>query len=153
MSENRVIGINNSLPWKLPADMRWFRQHTLGKPIIMGRTTYQSFGNKALPERPNIILSRNPDFSAADAQVYASIDLALAACAPYPELMVIGGADLYRQFLPLAHRLYVTLVHAKVEGDAYFPEFDLSEWELLEQIDHQSDDKHVYDYSFLRYQR
>jgi len=153
MSENRIIGVDNRLPWKLPADMRWFRQHTLGKPIIMGRTTYQSFGSKALPDRPNIILSRDPDFSANDAEVVTSIEAALQACEPHPEAMVIGGANTYRQFLPLAQRLYMTLVHTQIDGDAHFPDFDLSEWECVEQIDHQRDEKHLYDYSFFRYQR
>ena len=153
MSENRVIGIDNRLPWKLPADMRWFRQHTLGKPIIMGRKTYQSFGGKALPQRPNIILSRDTTFSANDAQVCPSIDSALAACANHDEAMVIGGANLYAQFLPRADRLYVTLVHARFDGDAFFPEFDINNWSLLEQIDHAADDKHAHAYSFFRYQK
>lgn len=148
-----MIGIENRLPWKLPADMRWFRQHTLGKPIIMGRTTYQSFGAKALPQRPNIILTRNPQFKADDAQVVTSIDAALEACKPSQEAMIIGGADLYRQFLPIADRLYLTLVHSEIPGDAYFPSLDLNEWDLLQQIDHDSDDKHAYAFSFFRYQR
>jgi len=153
MSENRAIGIENRLPWRLPADMRWFRQHTLGKPILMGRTTYQSFGNKALPDRPNIILSRDPQFSASDAKVFGSLQHALEYCSQYQEVMVIGGAEVYRQCLPLANRLYMTLVHTQVSADAYFPQLDWRQWELLEQQDHQHDDKHAYDYSFFRYQR
>lgn len=153
MSENRVIGINNSLPWKLPADMRWFRQHTLGKPILMGRTTYESFGSKALPQRRNLILSRDPAFKASDAEVVDSLQHAIELCADHEELMIIGGASVYEQFLPQATRLYMTLVHTQLQGDAYFPDLDLEQWKLLEQQDHQQDEKHAYDYSFYRYQR
>jgi len=153
MSDNRVIGIENRLPWKLPADMRWFRQHTLGKPIIMGRTTYQSFGSKALPDRPNIILSRNANFHADDARVVSSIEHALQACEPHQEAMIIGGANIYQQFLPMADRLYITLVHTHIDGDAHFPEFELDAWDCLEQIDHSQDNKHAYDFTFYRYQR
>jgi len=153
MAENRAIGIDNRLPWHLPEDMRWFRRHTLGKTIVMGRTTYQSFGSKALPDRHNIILSRDHQFSASDATVLSSLDQALKLSSNGEEIMVIGGADIYRQCLPLASRLYLTLVHTQISGDAYFPEVDWREWEKLEQLDHPRDEKHAYAFSFFRYQR
>lgn len=153
MSENRVIGQNNRLPWRLPADMRWFRQHTLGKPIVMGRNTYESFGRKALPERQNIILSREPNFLVNDADIAHTWDDALRLAGATPELMVIGGASIYRQALPMANRLYMTLVHTKVNGDSFFPDFDRSAWIVREQQEHPADEKNPYPYSFLVLER
>lgn len=149
MADNRVIGIKNRLPWKLPADMKWFRQNTMGKPIIMGRLTFESFGAKPLPGRRNIIVSRNVDYSAEGIEVFNSLDAALAATTDAEEVMLIGGMSLYTQALPLADRLYMTLVHANVEGDAWFPEIDLSRWKVLEQHDHDSDEKNPLPYSFV----
>ena len=129
MTDDRVIGIKNSLPWKLPADMKWFRQNTLGKPIIMGRKTFESFGAKPLPHRLNIIVSKDSTYLARDAVVVDSIDAALQAAGDADEVMIIGGASLYEQTLPLAGRLYMTVVHAEVQGDAWFPEFDMGQWQ------------------------
>jgi dihydrofolate reductase len=112
MADNRVIGIENRLPWKLPADMQWFRKNTMGKPIIMGRLTFESFGAKALPGRRNIIISRDTDYRAGensdDIEVYNSIEAALDAVKSVEEVMIIGGMSLYKQALPMADRLYMT---------------------------------------------
>ncbi|MCK4586671.1 MAG: type 3 dihydrofolate reductase [Gammaproteobacteria bacterium] len=153
MADNRVIGIENRLPWKLPADMQWFRKNTMGKPIIMGRLTFESFGAKALPGRRNIIISRDTDYRASensdDIEVYHSIEAALDAVKGVEEVMIIGGMSLYKQALPLADRLYMTLVHAELEGDAWFPEFDTTQWSQIERLDHEADDKNSYPYSFV----
>ena len=149
MADNRVIGIENCLPWKLPADMKWFRENTMGKPIIMGRLTFESFGAKPLPGRRNIIISRNPSYSAEGIEVFTSIEGALQATQDSEEIMIIGGMSLYKQSLPLADRLYMTLVHAEIEGDAWFPEFDLDEWHQTQRSDFSADEKNPHAYSFI----
>ena len=153
MTDDRVIGIENSLPWKLPADMKWFRQHTLGKPIIMGRKTFESFGAKPLPQRLNIIISRDNQFQAQDAIVVESIPAALERAKEVEEVMVIGGASLYAQTLPLAQRLYMTLVHADIKGDAWFPDFDLNQWREIQRVEHTADEKNPYACTFLILER
>jgi dihydrofolate reductase len=153
MADNRAIGIDNRLPWKLPADMQWFRENTLGKPIVMGRLTFESFGAKPLPGRRNIIVTRNADYQAEGIEVYNSLEAALQAADDAEEVMVIGGMSIYQQALPLADRLYMTLVHAEVEGDAWFPEFDLGEWRQVRRLDHDADDKNPHPYSFLVLER
>ena len=153
MADNRVIGIENRLPWKLPADMQWFRKNTLGKPIIMGRLTFESFGAKALPGRRNIIISRDTGYSAGensdDIEIYNSLEAALDAAKGVEEVMIIGGMSLYKQALPLADRLYMTLIHADLEGDAWFPEFDTGEWHEAKRLDHEADEKNLHPYSFV----
>lgn len=152
MADNRVIGIDNSLPWKLPNDMKWFRQHTLGKPIIMGRKTYESFGGRTLPDRLNIIITRDESYQVDGAVVAHSIEDAIAAAAEAYgdncEVMIIGGASFYEQMLPRSERLYLTLVHAEVEGDAWFPEFDLNDWNETESIENPADEKNNYPHRF-----
>ena len=152
MAENRVIGIENRLPWHLPGDMKWFRRHTLGKPVVMGRKTYESIG-KPLPERTNIIVSANPGFQAPGCVVVHGVEAALAAADGVDEVMIMGGASFYQQLLPRCQRLYLTLVHAVVEGDAWFPELDLAQWRALERIDCQADERNPFDYSFLVLER
>ena len=149
MADNRVIGIENRLPWKLPADMKWFRENTMGKPIIMGRLTFESFGAKPLPGRRNIIISRNPTYSAEGIEVFTSIEDALQATQDSEEVMIIGGMSLYKQSLPFADRLYMTLVHAEIEGDAWFPEFNLDEWHQTARNDFSADEKNLHAYSFV----
>lgn len=157
MADNRVIGIENRLPWKLPADMKWFRQHTMGKPIIMGRLTFESFGAKPLPGRRNIVISRDPNFGAklsgTEVEVHGSIESALNEVNDVEEAMIIGGMSLYKQALPLANRLYMTLVHTEVEGDAWFPEFDIDEWKLISREDHEADEENLFPYSFMILER
>lgn len=153
MANHRVIGINNSLPWKLPSDMKWFRQHTLGKPIVMGRKTFESFGGRTLPDRPNIIITRDTNYQVEGAIVTHSIDEALQAAGDVDEVMIIGGASFYEQMLPKANRMYLTFVHADIEGDAWFPEYDESDWNVIKKIDIKADDKNPHDHSFVIFER
>jgi len=143
MGHNRVIGIDNRLPWKLPADMKWFRRHTLGKPIIMGRKTFESFGSKCLPERHNIVITRNPHYQATGATVVTSVDEAIMAAGHVPEVMIIGGASFYTQMLPQADRMYLTFVDIDVDGDAWFPAYNEQDWSLREEQTHGPDDKNA----------
>lgn len=149
MTEDRVIGIKNTLPWKLPNDMKWFRQNTMGKPIVMGRKTFESFGAKPLPGRINIIITRDENYQALDSIVVHSIDEALKAAGDVEEVMIIGGASFYEQMLPKADRLYLTFVHAELKGDAWFPEIDNNDWNKVEKINHKKDDKNQYAHSFI----
>ena len=149
MTEERVIGVKNSLPWKLPNDMKWFRKNTMGKPIVMGRKTFESFGAKALPGRTNIIITRDESYQANDSIVVHSIDEALKAAGDVDEVMIIGGASFYEQMLPKADRLYLTFVHAELDGDAWFPEINNSDWNKVEKINHKNDDKNRYAHSFV----
>ena len=153
MANNRVIGINNSLPWKLPSDMKWFRQHTLGKPIVMGRKTFESFGGRTLPDRPNIIITRDTGYKVEGAIVSHSIDEALQAAGDAEEVMIIGGASFYEQMLPKADRMYLTFVHADIEGDARFPEYNESEWNTIERVEVKADDKNPHDHTFVIFER
>ncbi|VAX11771.1 Dihydrofolate reductase [hydrothermal vent metagenome] len=153
MTDERVIGINNSLPWKLPNDMKWFRQHTLGKPIIMGRKTFESFGARPLPERTNIIVTRDKDYQAEAAVVVHSIDEALQAAGEVDEIMIIGGASFYEQMLPQARRMYLTRVHTQVQGDAWFPEFDTGQWHEVSRVDCEVDERNVHAHSFVILER
>ena len=153
MTDDRVIGINNSLPWKLPSDMKWFRQHTVGKPILMGRKTFESFGARPLPERRNIVVTRDRNYQAEGAVVVHSIDEALQAAGDAAEIMVIGGASFYAQMLPQAQRMYLTRVHTNVVGDAWFPEFDESQWRQVERIDCEADERNACAHSFIILER
>ncbi|WP_455206407.1 type 3 dihydrofolate reductase [Kaarinaea lacus] len=148
MAKNRVIGIENRLPWKLPADMQWFRRHTLGKPIIMGRKTFESFGGKPLPDRRNIVVTQDPNYQPANTLAAHSIDEALTLCGDAEEVMIIGGMSLYKQTLPIANRLYRTVVDAEPEGDAWFPDFDLSHWVEIEKYNYVADEKNAYNCEF-----
>jgi dihydrofolate reductase len=152
MAANRVIGRQNKLPWRLPNDLRRFRALTLGKPVIMGRKTFESIG-RPLDGRHNIVVSRNPDYRAEGCTVVHSSEAALAAAGSAAEIFVIGGAELYAQFLPRADRLYLTLVHAQLEGDTYFPPFDQTRWREIEREEHQADGRHAFDYTFLVLER
>ena len=152
MADNRVIGINNQLPWHLPGDMKWFRQNTLSKPIIMGRKTYESIG-KPLPGRSNIIITREQDYHVEGGIIVHSIEQAMQAAGEAEEVMIIGGSSFYEQMLPQADQLYLTLVHANVEGDAWFPELDLNQWTEMEREDHDADDRNPYPYSFVHLKR
>lgn len=152
MGANRVIGRKDRLPWRLPADLRHFRDVTLGKPVLMGRKTHESIG-RALPERSNIIVTRDEAYTAPGCIVVHSIDSALKAAAASEEVMVIGGADFYWQLLPRAERIYLTLIHAEFEGDALFPELNEGEWREVERIDCAPDEQNPWPYSFIRLKR
>ena len=151
-SENDVIGRRNQLPWRLPADLRHFKSLTLGKPVLMGRKTYESIG-KALPGRLNIVMSRSAEFSPGDCVVVNSVDAARAAAGP-SAMMVIGGAEVYRQCLAAAGRIHLTLVHAQFEdGDTFFPEWRGPEWRESSRERHEPDEKNAYAYSFITLER
>lgn len=148
MDKNRLIGQCNRLPWQLPADLRHFRRHTLGKPVLMGRKTFQSIG-KPLSGRTNIILTHDRDYRVEGCIVSHSIKEALEAFKDCEELMIIGGASIYKLFLPRANRLYLTCIHDCFEGDVYFPAFDLANWQAVKRVDCPPDGKNPYPYSFL----
>ena len=152
MAENRVIGINNTLPWHLPADLKHFRQITTGHHVIMGRRNYESIG-KPLPNRTNIVVTRNRNYRAPGCVVTHSLEEALEHAHADPEIFIIGGAELYRQSFAHADRLYLTLVHAKIAGDTRFPDFDPDQWNEIMRERHEADDKNPYAYSFLMYDR
>jgi len=146
--EQGLIGKDNDLPWKLSADLQYFRRVTMGKPLIMGRNTHESIGC-ALPGRKNIIVTKNNDYYVNGCVVVHSVNDALNACETAEEVMVMGGASLYQQLLPQADRLYLTHVHASLEGDTWFPDWQPSEWCEISREDHLADDKNDHDYSFI----
>ncbi len=158
MAENRVIGRDNTLPWRLPDDMRHFMNTTMGKPVLMGRKTFESM-KSALPGRTNIVMTRDPSWQREGVKVVADLEagIELAECQGLidgvDEIMVIGGAEIYALALPRATRLYLTRVHAEPEGDVFFPELELSAWEMIMQKKCYADDGHSCDYTFENYQR
>ena len=146
LAVDRVIGMENAMPWNLPADLAWFKRNTLNKPVIMGRLTWESIG-RPLPGRKNIVLSRTPGNDDRVLWV-SSVEEALAQCAEDPEVMVIGGGHVYQQFLPMANRLYLTHIDAEVEGDTHFPEYETDEWQSVFSEYHDADDKNSHNYCF-----
>ncbi len=152
MDQNRLIGKQDALPWKLPADMQWFRKNTMNKPILMGRKTFESIG-KPLPKRTNIVLSRQKNLKIEGCIVVQSLDQAKAAVPDADEIMVIGGAEIYALLLPQADQLYITHINEKFEGDAWFPTYDLAPWQLIQDESHQADEKNTYNYRFEIWQR
>lgn len=157
-AQNRVIGRDNALPWYLPNDLKYFKQTTLGKPIIMGRKTYESIG-RPLPGRTNIVITRQADYQPEGVKVVHSVeearDLAASVCLidGQSEAMIMGGAEIYTLALPHADRLYLTEVHADVEGDAYFPEYDKSDWQEVSREDFSAEGSNPYNYSFVVYDK
>ena len=155
MAHDRVIGLDNQMPWHLPADLAHFKRVTLGKPVLMGRKTFESIG-RPLPGRRNLVISRNPGFKAPGVEVFSSVDEVLAtlseAEAP-EELMVIGGGHLYGQLLPRADSLYLTRIDLVVAGDTRFPAFDEGDWVRTESDPHQPDEKNPHPYCFETWQR
>ena len=152
MDKNRLIGNNNQLPWHLPADLQLFKKTTLGKPIIMGRKTFDSIG-KALPDRQNIVVTRSDDWQADKVDVASSIDEALSLASPAKEVMLIGGASLYEQTLLRASHLYLTLIDNSFEGDTWFPEIDFENWKIASQQFFEADHKNKFSFSFVKYIR
>ncbi len=158
MDENLVIGRNNSLPWHLPEDLKYFKKTTMGNSIIMGRKTYESIG-KPLRGRTNIIVSRNRDYEVENARVVNSLSEAIELAENIAfidgslEAFVIGGAELFEEALTLVNRLHLTMVHAEVDGDTWFPEFDLSEWSEVSREYYEADEANPYDYSICVLQR
>lgn len=152
LAENRVIGVRNTLPWRLPNDLRHFRHLTTGHAIVMGRKNHESIG-KPLPERTNIVVTRNRDYRASGCLIAHSLNEALILAKDDPEIFVIGGAEIYREALPRAGRLYLTQVHAEVHGDTFFPEIDRNDWKETARERHEADDKHAHAYSFVVLER
>ena len=144
MGKNRVIGKDNSLIWKLPEDMKRFRELTTGKPVIMGRKTFESIG-RALPNRKNIVITRDKNYKAKGCTVVNSVKEALKAAKDADEVMIIGGSQVYQEFIPIANKMYITLIDKDFEGDAYFPEFDEAEWKEAKKEEHSNNDfKYVF---------
>jgi len=151
MDDNRLIGRDNALPWRLPDDMRWFRDHTMGKPCIMGRKTWDSLPERfrPLPGRLNVVVTRNLDFEARGAVVVHSIEDALSVAGDAEEVVIIGGADLFGRLMPVVDRLYLTQVHDAADGDVYFPEFDRDEWHETCREFHPADDRHAQAFTWM----
>ena len=152
MAEDRVIGRDGGLPWRLPADMARFRALTMGKPIVMGRRTHESIG-RALDGRHNIVVSRRPGYRAPGCTVTSSLELALEAASDAAEIAVIGGASIYELALPIADRIHLTLVHASVDGDVRFPELESGAWREVSRADRAADARNRYDLSFIELTR
>ena len=151
MDRNRLIGADNGMPWHLPADFKHFKAVTMGKPVIMGRKTFQSIG-RPLPGRQNIVVSAS-GFAADGITVVDSIEKALDAAGDAEEVMVIGGASFYAQIIERADRMYLTHVDAECEGDAWFPEFNMDDWTVVAQQDYPADEKNSYSFRVVEYQR
>ena len=152
MSENRVIGRNGGLPWHLPKDLQFFKKVTLDKTIVMGRKTFDEI-KRPLANRRNVVITRNPDFRPPGVTVVPTLQEALALGATENELCVIGGGEVFRQVLPRADRIYLTLVHAQIEGDTTFPTFEQDGWALESEEPHQADAKHAWAFTFRIYNR
>jgi len=158
VASNGVVGRDNQLPWRLPGDLQYFKRCTLGKPIVMGRKTWESLG-RPLPGRPNIVVTRQPGYRAEGAYCVAGVEAALtlaeelAQASEADELMVIGGAEIYRAALPLAQRLYITEVHADVTGDTFFPDWNRKDWQEVSRQPQDAGETGQYDYSFVVYER
>ena len=147
MSENRVIGINNALPWSLKADMERFKKLTLGWPCVMGRKTWESLPKRPLPGRPNIVISQSLSAaSAPEAVVFPSLREAVQHCARYEKVFICGGASVYAEAIPLANRIELTVIHRNYEGDAFFPEIDQTMWKIIRTEDFDG-------FSFISYSR
>jgi dihydrofolate reductase len=158
-ARNRVIGIDNRLPWHLPSDLKYFKEVTSGKPVVMGRKTFESIG-RPLPGRKNIVVTRNADWCHEGVQAAMTLQQAIGLARDYcaesgaGEAMVIGGAQIYAQALPLADLLYITEVQAELEGDARFPEIDPSEWvQTAPPVDHAADERNSHDYRISTWRR
>jgi len=152
MARNRVIGANNALPWHLPADLKHFKALTMGHHIVMGRKTYESIG-KPLPGRTSVVVTRNENYSVPGVIVANSLEAAISACGDDDEVFVIGGAELYRQALKFAGRIYLTEIDADISGDAHFTEFDSTSWQETGRESHEPDGKNPHSYHFVVYDR
>ncbi|MCP3687742.1 MAG: dihydrofolate reductase [Gammaproteobacteria bacterium] len=152
MDRNRLIGNNNGLPWHLPADLKLFKKNTLGKPVVMGRKTYESIG-KALPGRQNVVITSMQDWSAPNCDIARSVEHALELTAGAAEVMLIGGASLYRQTIDIADIIYLTIINHSFSGDTWFPEIDLKCWRVVTKELFDSDEENQYSFSFVKYIR
>ena len=152
MARNRVIGVNNTLPWHLPADLKHFKTLTMGHHIVMGRKTYESIG-RPLPGRTSVVVTRNPGYAPPGVITANSLEAAISACGEAAEIFVIGGAELYRQAITFADRIYLTEIDAGIPGDVHFMELDGRQWQETERKRHMPDEKNAYPYQFVTYDR
>jgi dihydrofolate reductase len=152
MARNRVIGVNNTLPWHLPADLKHFKALTMGHHIVMGRKTYESIG-KPLPGRTSVVVTRNAGYVQPGVIVANSLEAAISACGVDEEIFVIGGAELYRQAIKFADRIYLTEIAADIPGDAHFTDLDSKSWQETGRASHSPDEKNLYSYHFVVYDR
>lgn len=151
MDKNRVIGVENKLPWHLPADLKRFKDLTLGHHIVMGRKTFESIG-KPLPGRTNVVITRQSDYRPQGCTVVHSLEAAMMTSQGDSEVFIIGGGELFKQALSFADKVYVTLIDTAVpRGDAYFPDLEKSNWQLLEKTECEPDGKNKFKYSYLTY--
>jgi dihydrofolate reductase len=151
-TENDVIGRDNGMPWHLPDDLKYFKARTMGKPMLMGRKTFESIG-KPLPGRTSVVMTRDPSWRHEGVVVVRSLDEALAWAANVPELCAVGGAEIFRLVWPVARRLFLTRIHAEISGDTYFPRLDPGEWREVERVEHAVDERHAYAMSFVTLDR
>ena len=152
MARNGAIGKDNTLMWHLPADLKHFREKTMGRPIIIGRKTYESLG-KALPGRINIVVSRKRGYKAPGCLTAGSVEHAINLVRDHDEVFIAGGGEIYRQALPLADRMLITIIEHDFDGDTFFPEFDESDWEVVNEIRYEADEKNKYPMLFRTYIR
>ncbi|MCG8583898.1 MAG: dihydrofolate reductase [Pirellulales bacterium] len=152
MADNGVIGRDGDLPWHISEDLKRFKRITMGAPILMGRKTYDSIG-RPLPGRRSVVITRQPDWHADGVTAVPSLDAAIESCQDADEAFVIGGAEIYRLALPKADRLYMTRVHADVDGDVHLPDIDWSKWQLVEELPGAPDEKNPYRWTFETYDR
>ena len=152
VAQNNVIGKDNELVWHLPADMRFFKNTTMGHTLIMGRKTFESFG-KPLPGRKSIVITRQKNWQYEGVKVVHSLDEAIKAAPQGEEVFIVGGAEIYRLALPLCKKMYLTIVHHEFEGDTFFPPVDFTQWKLISEEKHPTDEKHAFAFSIRTYER
>ena len=153
MASNRVIGLDNAMPWHLPEDLRYFKATTLGKPIIMGRKTWDSLGGRPLPKRRHIVISRQADFKAEGCESVQNLEAALALVKDETDAFIVGGAQIYELALPYLDILEITVVHASLDGHVYFPDWDKSPFECIASLHHPADANHEYSFTFETWKR
>ncbi|WP_040728007.1 type 3 dihydrofolate reductase [Thiomicrorhabdus sp. Kp2] len=149
MAKNRVIGLDNDMPWHLPDDLKFFKAVTTGKPVIMGRKTFESIGSKPLPNRPNYVISRQMDLNTEGVKVFSSVEAALSELSEAEEVIIMGGGQLYTMMLPKADKLYLTLIDADIDGDTHFPDWTRLAWNELAREHHAKDERHAYEFDFV----
>ncbi len=152
MAKNRIIGKDNQMPWHLPADLAHFKQITLGKPIIMGRKTFESIG-KPLPGRQNIVVSRDSHYSREGVDAVESLEQAIKTAGTVEEIIIVGGGNIYEQMLPQAHRLYLTHIDLEIDGDTQFPEYKHLGWQKISKEHHPADGKNRHHCTFVLLQK
>lgn len=152
IGSNRAMGWRNQLPWHLPADLKRFKSLTMGKPMIMGRRTFESIG-KILPGRTTVIVTKNKDYKVPGCHVVNSLEQAFEVAGDVEEIMVIGGASLFQQVMSWINRIYLTIIHEEFEADTFFPTLNEKEWVEVEREEHEADEKNRYAYAFVRLER